>query len=91
MPIREYNAICDVCGQKFKNHQLRKRWDGYMVCSEDWEARHPMDYQKIPRTEQPVPWSRPEPTEVTVSVDYNLSAGTQENTIPSGSFNTSTL
>ena len=37
------NAICDGCGFKFKASQLRKRWDGYMVCEDDWEPRHPQD------------------------------------------------
>lgn len=38
------NAICDVCGFKYKLSDLRKRWDGMLVCNEDWESRHPLDY-----------------------------------------------
>lgn len=41
--IGDANSICDCCGFKFKLSQLRKRWDGAMVCSADWEPRHPQD------------------------------------------------
>jgi hypothetical protein len=41
--LGDSNAICDCCGFKFKHSQLRKRWDGAMVCSKDWEPRHPQD------------------------------------------------
>ncbi|HET7832363.1 MAG TPA: hypothetical protein VFK88_05310, partial [Gallionella sp.] len=40
------NAICDCCGFKVKQSQLRKRWDGAMVCSKDFEVRHPQDFMK---------------------------------------------
>jgi hypothetical protein len=42
--VGEYNALCDVCKFRYKNHELRQRWDGLMVCKYDWEARHPMDF-----------------------------------------------
>ena len=40
----DYNAICDSCGLQFKASQLRKRWDGLMVCKDDWEQRHIADF-----------------------------------------------
>ena len=55
----DYLADCDVCGFTYLASQLRKRWDGYMVCSVDFEERHPQDLLKIPRSERPVPWTRP--------------------------------
>jgi len=39
-------GICDECGFKFRLDALRKRWDGMMVCSKDYETRHP---QEVPR------------------------------------------
>lgn len=39
-----HNAICDVCGFKFKGSELRKRWDNLMVCGADYETRHPQDF-----------------------------------------------
>lgn len=45
--LGDSNSICDVCGFKFKHSKLRKRWDGAMVCSQDFELRHPQDNIKI--------------------------------------------
>lgn len=67
-----WNVICDVCGFKFKAYQLRKRWDGKMVCKDDWEIRHPQDLIKIPKDDQSVPWSRPEQTDVFADVNYEM-------------------
>lgn len=44
--LGDSNAICDCCGFKYKQSQLRKRWDGAMVCTKDWEPRHPQDFVK---------------------------------------------
>ena len=38
-----YNAICDVCGHKFKSYTMKTRWDGMWVCKQDFEHRHPSD------------------------------------------------
>ena len=37
-------AICDVCGMAFRQADLKKRWDGAVVCHQDWEVRHPQDF-----------------------------------------------
>ena len=41
------NAICDMCGFKYKLSQLRKRWDGLMVCLKDWEPQHPQSLIRV--------------------------------------------
>jgi hypothetical protein len=65
-----WNVICDLCGFKFKSDQLKMRWDGAMVCSEDWEPRHPADLIKIPKENTSVPWVRPDPEPVYEYVCY---------------------
>jgi len=40
----DHNALCDVCGFKFKASELKQRWDGLMCCQQDWEPRHPQDF-----------------------------------------------
>ena len=45
--LGDTKSCCDVCGFHFKGSQLRKRWDGAMVCSKDFELRHPQDTIKI--------------------------------------------
>ena len=55
-----HNAICDVCGFKFKASELRLRWDNLRVCADDMEQRHPQDLIKGITDNQAPPWSRPQ-------------------------------
>jgi len=54
----EYNAICDVCGFKFKASQLKQRWDGPMVCAEDWESRNILDFYRQRNDTHKLPFVR---------------------------------
>jgi hypothetical protein len=56
----QWNAICDVCGFKKKSGDVRKRWDGLMVCKKDWETRHPQDLIRMKPERVAPPWVRPE-------------------------------
>src|SRR5512139_1016377 len=56
----DWDAICDVCGGKYKASTLRQRWDGFMVCPKDWESRHPQDFVRGVADIQVPPWTRPE-------------------------------
>ena len=60
------NAICDVCGRKYKASQLRRRWDNYMVCPDDWEPRQPQDFVRGVADVQVPPFTRPEQQDVFV-------------------------
>ena len=59
LELGDWNAICDVCGFKFKGSELRRRWDGFMVCSADYEQRHPQDLIRSRPEKQSAPWVRP--------------------------------
>ena len=37
------SGICDDCGFQFKQIDLRKKWDGLVVCRDCWEPQHPSD------------------------------------------------
>jgi hypothetical protein len=56
----DWNAACFRCGQKRKASELRKEWQGYYVCPEHWEPRHPQDFVKGVPDDSSVPWSQPE-------------------------------
>jgi hypothetical protein len=56
----DWKTICDVCGREFKASLLRKRWDGFMTCPEDWESRQPQDFVRGKADIQAPPWTRPE-------------------------------
>ena len=55
----DWNVECDVCGFKFKASDIKKRWDNAYVCADDWEPRHPMDFQKGIKDDPSVPFTRP--------------------------------
>ena len=64
----DINAICDCCLIKFKASELRKQWDGQMVCADCYEERHPQDtIRPRPETHKPS-WTRPEPDPVYITV-----------------------
>lgn len=89
--IGDWNAICDVCGFLYKASKLQERWDGLMVCRQDWELRHPQDYLKVPQEDTTIPWSRPEQPDQFIAVTYVAgTVGSQDNTIPAGTFTNGT-
>ena len=61
-----WRVICDVCGFEFASNELKKRWDGLMVCHKDYELDHPQKFVRV-RPETAVPsYVRPEPEPVFV-------------------------
>lgn len=73
--LGNWNVLCDSCGRKFKASQVKKRWDGLMVCEEDWEMRHPSDFLRVQKEKISVPFSRPYPAEDTYLNTYCTLAG----------------
>lgn len=67
----EYNAICDICGFKLKASQLRKRWDGYMVCNKDYELRHPLDFFTNRNDVHLLPFIRSQPADIDIGPAIN--------------------
>jgi len=69
----EWSTICDVCGRKFRNQDLRQRWDGLKTCSDDWEPRQPQDFVRGVADYQAPVWTRPEPADqfVPVTIIYD--------------------
>lgn len=81
LKIGSWNAICDRCGFKFKAEDLKKDWQGLYLCKDDWEPRHPSDFQnEVDYAEDPTPpWTRPDSnadTSVTLVSLENETAGT---------------
>lgn len=71
-PSYQYNALCDGCGFKKKNHEIKRRWDGLMMCSECWEPRHPMDFYKSRNDVHKLPWTRSDNNGIDVSPTVGL-------------------
>jgi hypothetical protein len=68
--LGKWNAICDRCGLKYKNDELRAEWTGLMVCTPCWEPRHPQTLINVPKDDPATPWARPEPEDVFITVPY---------------------
>lgn len=68
--LGDWNAICDRCGLKHKASQLKKEWDGLMVCEPCYEPRHPQDFLRVAQEQISPPWARPEGEDVFIGPVY---------------------
>jgi len=66
----DWNITCDVCSKKIKASTSKKRWDGFIVCTDDYETRHPQDFVKAKTDKITVPFTRPIPTLTFTAVNY---------------------
>ena len=67
----QYNITCDVCSRKIKSGKARKRWDGFLVCSDTcFEQRHPQDFVRAKQDKIYVSDTRPIPPLVFIVVPY---------------------
>lgn len=59
LSLGDWNASCFQCGRKRKASTMKKHWQGYYVCPEHWEPRHPQDFVRGVKENPSVPWSQP--------------------------------
>jgi len=48
----DWNAICDISGQKYKASDMRMQWDNAWVGRDEWSAKHPQ-LELRPRPDNP--------------------------------------
>ena len=65
LDLGNWNALCDVCGFKFKALDLKRDWRGLMVCKDDYELRHESDFLRVQKEKITVEFSRPYPVQDT--------------------------
>lgn len=51
-----WNAVCSMCGFKFKANDLSKNWQGMYRCSRCQEPRQPQDFVRAVPDVQTPPW-----------------------------------
>lgn len=94
-------VVCDRCGFDVRSQDAKETWDGLVVCSEDYEPRHPQDFvrgtaDKIAATGL----IRPRPEDINilrcarsaiagVAIAGCAVSGYTEDSIPQGTFNNS--
>ena len=66
--VGTWRVVCDVCGFRFLNTEVRKRWDGLIVCDRDFETKHPQLMLRVPKENITPPFIRPEPADVFIEV-----------------------
>ena len=59
LKLGDHNAVCFECGRKRKASTMKKHWQGYWVCPEHWEARHPQDFVRAMPDHQAPAWTQP--------------------------------
>jgi hypothetical protein len=42
-----WKVACHVCGFWYPSGEIKKRWDGLLVCEKDYETRHPQTLLKV--------------------------------------------
>lgn len=70
--VGSYNVICDQCGKKFKNKDMKFQWDGLYVCGRCYDPRNPQDFVRGVKDDQSVPVSRPDTTPTFTEGAQNL-------------------
>ena len=63
----DHLAICDRCGFTLWASEMKKTWDGLLVCPEDWEPRHPQDFVRGKDDKQSVTDPNPYPEDVFIT------------------------
>ncbi len=71
----KWNCICVVCDRKFKSSDMRKRWDGQMVCKYDLDPRHPQDFIRGVQDNNSIPFTYAEPADTFVPLVCKTPSG----------------
>lgn len=67
----EWKTVCDTCGFQYPSSEMRKRWDGAIVCRRDFEIRHPQTFLKVKSEHLTPPFVRNETQDAFVAVTYS--------------------
>ena len=93
---------CQVCGMDIYASDIRKRWDGVLVCLDDYETRHPQDFVRARKDKisASIVTSRSEGIDVSANTRSAVAGiavagiaipGFDNSQIPTGTFNPNTL
>lgn len=69
LELGSWNTVCYQCGRKFKAGMLKRHWQGYYVCPEHWEPRHPQDFVRGVQDIVTPPWTQPMPPDQFVAIN----------------------
>jgi len=49
-----YKRECDKCGWDYLRVQMKREWNGLIVCADCFDPRHPSTYPRPQITERPI-------------------------------------
>jgi len=82
-----YWVTCQRCDFSYRRSEVRKQWDGLVVCKPCWEPRHPQDFvRSVTDTIAPQGLNNPESQDVFIEASYQ--AGGASTTIPGATHGT---
>lgn len=70
----QWNCLCPICGFKKKSSDMRKRWDGQMVCKDDLDPRHPQDFVRGVQDNNSIPFTYAEPSDTFVPLVCSIAS-----------------
>lgn len=62
-------GICDQCGQQYMLNELKKTWEGFKVCQECYEPKHPQ-LEPLRAVSDPQALYQPRPEKYEIFVVY---------------------
>ena len=65
-----WNLTCDRCSKKIKAEEAKIDWQGFVVCPDDFEHRHPQDFVKAKTDRITVLFTRPIPPLIFTNISY---------------------
>jgi len=75
LALGDWNVVCFQCGRKRKASETVRNWQGYYVCPEHNEPRHPQDFVRGVPDNQTPPWVQPAPSVVYTYANAFLGLG----------------
>lgn len=66
----KWKVICDRCGFEYLSHEVKKQWDGLIVCDPCFDHDHPQKRVRVRAEDNKLPFRRPEPADIFVTVPY---------------------
>jgi hypothetical protein len=70
--LGSWNALCSICGFKFKADELTRNWQGLYRCDQCQEQRQPQDFVRAIPDRMNVPWAqKPAPLYVNNICTFN--------------------
>lgn len=77
-----WNAVCSICGKKYKANDLERNWQGLYRCHECNEPRQPQDFVRSVPDVMSVPWAQKPLDSFVLTCSFNGSSAVPGYAVP---------